>query len=154
MNMDTVDARLARLADRVEITDLVYRLGVVLDEHGFERMGSLLTDDVTASTPGGTSRGQAAVIAQAERIHTTAERIHHVITDVLVDFDEDGDRARVRANLLVHFAPAEAPSGAAVAPTVTCTQGQVYRLDAVRTTDGWRLSTVETSPVWMSGARP
>jgi hypothetical protein len=154
VNQVTVDERVLQLTDRNEITDLVYRLGVALDECGFEEMRSLLTEDATASTPGGTARGRAALVAQAERNHPPDERIQHVITDVLVDLDGEGDRARVRANLLVHFAPAEDTSGSAPAPTVTCTQGQVYRFEVVRTTDGWRFSRVETTPVWMSGVRP
>jgi hypothetical protein len=73
---------------------------------------------------------------------------------VLVDIEADGDGAQVRANLVVHFAPS-VPSGADdPAPQVQYILGEVYRLDARRTTDGWRLVRVETVPVWMSGKRP
>lgn len=142
-----------QLADRSEITDLVYRLGVALDEQGFEQLRHLLAADVTVTTPGGTAHGPDEAIAQAARNHTPQERVQHVITGVLVEFDDGGGRANVRANALVHFAPTEGGSGA-IAPTVTCTLGGTYRFEAVRVTDGWRLARIESGSFWMSGSRP
>jgi SnoaL-like domain len=149
----SVDAaqQLRQLVDHTQITDLVHRLGVCLDEGRFDEMRSLLVEDATARTPGGTARGREAVVAQASRNHRPDQPIQHVITNPLVELD--GDRAKVRANLVVQFA---SPSGAhesALAPPVELTLGEVYHLDAVRTSDGWRLSRVETTPVWMSGSR-
>jgi hypothetical protein len=69
-----------------------------------------------------------------------------VITNVLVDLD--GDRATARANLIVTFAPrADAPESHFVI-------GERYRFEALRTSQGWRLSRIEASPVWTSGSRP
>jgi hypothetical protein len=153
MSQVIADEQVSQLTDRLEITDLVSRLGVALDGHDFDEMQPLLTEDATVSTPGGQARGRAALIAQAARNHRVDERIQHVITNVLIDFEGDA-QARVRANLLVHFAPAEAPSVPGQAPAVSCTQGAIYRFEVVRTTDRWQFSSIETSPVWMSGARP
>lgn len=151
MNQATVDVNLQQLVDRTEITDLVYRLGVSLDEGRFDEMRSLFVEEATARTPGGTAQGREALIAQASRNHRPDERIQHVTTNLLVELD--GDRAKVRANLVVQFAPPADAGEPALAPSVQFTLGEVYHFEVVRTSQGWRFSRVETSPVWMSGSR-
>jgi len=148
----TAEAQLQPLVDHHDITDLVYRLGMSLDEGHFDELRSLFIEQATARTPGGTAEGREALIAQASRNHTPDDRIQHVITNVLVDLE--GDRASVRANLVVRFASVAGADEAAFAPAVQFTLGEVYRFAAVRTPEGWRFSSVETIPVWMSGTRP
>jgi SnoaL-like domain len=150
MNQVDVEAQVQQLVDRNEIADLVYRLGVALDEGRFDEMRSLFIEEATARTPGGTAEGREALVAQASRNHDPDERIQHVTTNLLVELD--GDRAKVRANLVVHFAPPADPQGSALAPPPRFTLGEVYRFEVVRTRQGWRFSRVETSPVWMSGS--
>lgn len=145
-----VDADVQELVDRNEISDLVYRLGVSLDEGRFDEMRSLLVEEATARTPGGTAEGREAVIAQARRNHRRDERIQHVTTNLLIELD--GDRAQVRANLVVHFARPADTRESGLAPPVQFTLGEVYRFEAVRTSRVWRFSRVETSPVWVSGS--
>ena len=164
---DTVDTALQHLLDRGEITDLVSRLGASLDEGRFDEMRSLLVEDATARTPGGAKEGREAVVALARKNHRPEWSTEHVITNVLVDLD--GDRATVRANLVVHQAEKRTPdpdtatdsvtgdSGSLpplLAPEVTFTLGEVYRFDVVRTGQGWRFSRVDASPVWHWGTRP
>jgi hypothetical protein len=150
LNDGTPNTHVQHLLDRHEVTDLVSRLGVCLDEGRFDDMRSLFVEEATARTPGGTAEGRTALIAQAERNHGPDERIQHVITNVLVELD--GDRAKVRANLLVHFARSADSQERAPAPPIRFTLGEVYRFDVVRTAPGWRFSRVETIPVWMSGS--
>lgn len=140
----------ATLIDQLELTDLVSRLGVCLDEARFAEMHELFTADATARTPGGEAIGRDRVVAQAARNHRAEDGVQHVITNLLVDVD--GDQATMRANLVVHVTQPE--DSAALAPQVTFSLGEVYRFEARRTEDGWRLSRVETVPVWVAGALP
>jgi hypothetical protein len=135
-----MNTNLQALADRAEIEDLVHRLGASLDERRFDDLRGILVEDATARTPGGLAEGRDAMVAQARRNHPVEDRIQHVISDVLIDLD--GDDATVRANLVATFIRADATSR----PHMVL--GEVYRLHARRTADGWRLSSVETEPVW------
>jgi hypothetical protein len=157
MNAASMNDQVEQLLDRTQITDLVFRLGVCLDEGRFSEMGALFIEDATASTPGGTVQGRQTIIALAERNHRREYATQHVSTNLLVDLE--GDRATVRGNLVVQVAPPPAtdmpaPTPPALAPTLGFTLGEVYRIDCVRTPDGWRFSQVNTVPVWMSGKRP
>ena len=148
------------LVDRDSIARLVYRLGVALDEGRFEDLRTIFTPDASASTSGGTASGIDAVVAQAARNHTPDRRTQHVVTNILTDLDEPGSAATVRANLVVTSAPASVPTAdpaaeqPAIAPTATFTLGEIYRFTAARTASGWRLSSVETIPLWSLGTPP
>jgi hypothetical protein len=146
---DNATARLQQLLDRQEVTDLVYRLGACLDDGRFDDMRSLLVDEATVRTPGGTAEGLDALVAQARRNHTPDERVQHIITNLLLDLD--GDRGEVRANLVVPFASAAGDDQPAPAPPAHLALGEIYRIDVVRMAAGWRLSRIEAVPVWMSG---
>ncbi|MGW3541622.1 nuclear transport factor 2 family protein [Nocardia niigatensis] len=149
--IDTSTRQILDLADKFEITELVHRLGRALDEGDWDELAALYTADATARTPGGLAVGRRALVTQASRNHSPDRRIQHVISGILVDLD--GDTATVRANLVVIFAwgPAQDPSLGAQ-PRLTL--GEVYRFDAVRTTEGWRFSSVASNPVWSVGTRP
>lgn len=134
---------LRALADRAAITDLVSRLGLWLDEKRFDDAGSVLTDEISVTTPGGAAQGVAAVADQARRNHAD-HHTQHVISNVLVTLD--GDRAEARANLVVTFA------GDGVHAPAQRTRGERYRFAAVRTPKGWRLSRIVVEPVWAADA--
>ena len=139
------------LYDRTEITDLVYRLGICLDEGRFDEMRELLVDAATVRTPGGQAEGRDALIAQARRNHPSDQRFQHLATNILIDLD--GDEASVRANLVVHITPTEHQTDAP-APPPLATIGEIYRFRLIRTPDGWRFSHIETVPLWLSGTLP
>jgi hypothetical protein len=146
----TVVADQQQLADHTEITNLVHRLGVCLDDRRFDDMRSLLVEEATVRTPGGTAEGREALIAQASRNHRPNEPTQHLITNLLVELD--GDRARVRANLVVNFAAPASRDESLPAPPIRYSLGEIYHFDVVRTSEGWRFSRIETSPVWISGS--
>jgi hypothetical protein len=150
MNSTAIDDNLVQLRQHVEalvahneIAALVQRLGACLDEGRFEDLRSIFVEDATAKTPGGLAQGLDALIAQAGRNHSPDDRIQHLISDALIDLD--GDRATVRANLIVTFARRTDVPGSHFS------LGEVYYFDALRTPDGWRLARVESNPVWTSG---
>jgi hypothetical protein len=142
----------ADFVEQHEIATLVHRLGACLDEGRFDDLRSLFVEDAVARTPGGLAEGIDALVAQASRNHIPDDGIQHLISGVLVD--REGDRATVRANLVVTFArrdPApEIPT--ALGPEAPTALGEVYRLVARRTPAGWRLARVETDLVWVSHA--
>jgi 3-phenylpropionate/cinnamic acid dioxygenase small subunit len=143
---DATESRrlLQELVDRNEITDLVSRLGVWLDDKQFDDAPSILTEDASARTPGGSVEGLDLIVEQARRNHDVA-RTQHVITNVLIDLD--GDRATVRANLIVTMVDR------AEAPGYHFDIGERYDFEAARTPQGWRLTRVQSSPVWTTGSR-
>jgi ketosteroid isomerase-like protein len=124
--------------DRQDITDLISRLGRWLDDKRFDDARPVLTEDVTVSTPGGQAEGIERVVAQASRNHQVPTQ--HLITNVLVDLD--GDAATATANLLVTFAG-----------SVLERHGERYSFGVLRTSDGWRLSRIEVTPVWREELR-
>jgi SnoaL-like domain len=97
-----LERQVAELSDRNEITDLVYRLGACLDDRRSDEMRSLLLDAATVRTPGGMAIGREAVVAQTRRNLPPDEPTQHLITNPLIELN--GDRAKVRANLVVNLA--------------------------------------------------
>lgn len=145
--LDTARARrdgTAEVQDRTDLTQMMYRLGACLDEHGFDDMAALFTEDATARTPGGTADGRAALIAQAARVHGRHGALQHLMSGVLIDLGEDD--ADIRANALVVFARDDGGLDTAM--------GAVYRIRARRTSDGWRFAHLETGPVWRVPTSP
>ncbi|NDU75276.1 nuclear transport factor 2 family protein [Actinomadura sp. DSM 109109] len=120
--------------DRAELTALVSRMGLWLDEGSPGDGRAVFTEDAEAHTPGGVAKGVGALVAQARRNHTVPTQ--HFITGPLIDVD--GDRAAIGANLLVVFAREEGLR----------LLGERYELRAARTLDGWRLTRVEARPIW------
>lgn len=137
--------RLEHLADRLELADLVSRLGGWLDDLASAQPADLLAADVTVRSPGGVAHGRDAVVAQATRTHD-GRATQHLMTDVLAVVD--GDEAQVTANLLVVFGAAAGDS----APQWV--SGARYRFGARRHGVGWRLASIEVAPVWQVGERP
>lgn len=136
---------LETLADRVELTELVSRLGRWLDDPASADPRALLADDVTVRSPGGEAQGRDRVVAQAKRTHD-AVVTQHAMTDVLADVD--GDAATITSNLLVAFLGHDAE------PAPSWVSGSRYRFGARRTASGWRLTRIEVAPVWQVGERP
>ena len=124
--------------DQAQITELVFRLGACLDEHRFDGIRDLLTDDVSVRTPGGTAQGMEATLAQVTRTHDGFDYLHHAISSVLVELD--GDAAVVRANVIASYGREVDPPERQL--------GAVYRLRTRRTPHGWRLAEIDVTPVW------
>lgn len=132
------------LVDRQAIADLIYRLGLWLDEKRFDDARSIFTEDATVDHPGRSARGVESVAAQARRNH---DEVHtqHIFTNVLVDVE--GDQPAARANLIATFVQD------ADDPTSHFMMGAQYDFQVVRAPHGWRLSRVRISPTWSRGSR-
>jgi hypothetical protein len=139
---------LRELIDRETISDLIHRLGAVLDDQRFDDLALVFGEDASITTPGGHAEGLDAIVAQAARNHTPELRTQHLATDLVIDLD--GDRARARANYVGVFAVGSGDP----APAPRFQIGSVYRFDLVRTADGWRLHSMEMLPTWAAGERP
>ncbi|MEV0659962.1 nuclear transport factor 2 family protein [Actinomadura luteofluorescens] len=120
--------------DRAELSALVSRLGLWLDDKSPGDGRAIFAEDAEARTVGGVAKGRDALVAQARRNHTVPTQ--HFITDPLIDVD--GDQAAIGANLLVVFAREDGLR----------LLGERYELRAVRTADGWRIRRVEVRPIW------
>jgi hypothetical protein len=159
-------AQITRLADRAELTELIFRVGVCLDEHRFEDLAGLFIEDGVVVTPTGAARGHAALVEHATASNAQFDRMQHVTTNVLIDFEREHDstptpdsnadadadtdadadasitdHARIRANIIATFC-----QGTDLHPVAV--RGGVSRGKAVRTPDGWRLTELEASPTW------
>ncbi|WP_242900740.1 nuclear transport factor 2 family protein [Actinomadura terrae] len=128
-----------RIADRIEIADLVTRFALLLDEKRWEDAATVFAEDVTVHSPrGGELRGIDQVIDFMRRGEVEGERTQHTTTDLLVDVG--GDQASASANSTVYYYhDGEAPH---------FTGGLRQHLTATRTPDGWRLREVSIKPAW------
>jgi hypothetical protein len=149
-DVDQTERRMSKMLDRSEIVELICRSLVCIDEGRFTDLQAIYTEDASASAPGGQSQGRDAIIAQVSRNHVPEIRSQHLVGDVVVDLDDD--EAQARANVLAAFAPAASDDVSPLAPPAQCTFGTVYRYAAVRTEEGWRLSSVEITPRWVTGS--
>lgn len=130
------------LADRAEITDLFINLGRCLDDHDFDGLKGILTEDVVGTTPGGTKEGREALIEQARVNHEGYERLAHQFNSILVDVH--GDTATVRAYVTGAFGHTDSSE------PVRVLVGQ-YRNKLVRTAEGWRINELTVRPVFRMG---
>ncbi len=127
------------IVDRIEITDLLTRLSLLLDEERWEDAGTVFTDDVTVHSPrGGELRGIDKVVSFMRQGEVDGQRTQHTATDLLVDVD--GDQAAVSANSLVYYyRDGQAPH---------FTGSLRLASTAVRTPVGWRIHEHRITPAW------
>ena len=134
---------LQQVVDRFEVTDVVSRLGALLDGHGGDP-AEVYDVDIVGRGPRGEFHGRDEVVRRTAVVPGSTERYQHLHTDLLVEVD--GDVAVVAANQLVQFfEPGQAPhrsSGLRVG----------YRL--VRRPEGWRIARVDVALEWIIGDLP
>lgn len=143
MSEQTLAARGASVSsggarDRDDLVDLVYRFYACLDEHRFADLAHHITDDVAATTPGGSMAGSEAVITMAARNHKDYPRLQHNVTNLLIDIG--GERAAVRANLVGIFGRDDLRPVRQV--------GSVCVFGALRVDDEWRFDRIQITPTW------
>jgi ketosteroid isomerase-like protein len=92
----TLEDRIRRLEDRQEISDLIARYGLVMDNRDVDAMPALFTPDVRIRSADGVmnTEGRDAAVAMFGGRFTVLGPSNHFTHDRLVEFDErDPDRA-------------------------------------------------------------
>ncbi|NLU74342.1 nuclear transport factor 2 family protein [Streptomyces sp. HNM0575] len=163
MSHDAASPR--RLADRMDVRDLVDRYLAGLDEAEFDDAWarSFFTEGGRFEFAMGGHEGAAGMAEFTAAMMGKWRRTHHMAAGHIVEVD--GDRARVRGNLLAtHLHPREAapdgPSGrpasretSAAAPEPFQT-GDRFEGEAVRTEAGWRFARLAFEVIWTRGTPP
>lgn len=142
-DLEQLREQVQKLVDRGEITDLISRLGLLLDEKDFDSARSVFTEDVSAKFPAGHIQGVDDLAESGRQNIGPFAAVQHVITNLLIALD--GNRATARANLIATHVHRAADPGSHF------DSGVVYHFGAVRTPDGWRLSSMELEHVWSAG---
>ncbi|TXG89497.1 nuclear transport factor 2 family protein [Rhodococcus rhodnii] len=127
---------LRSLTDRSELTDLVARHSVWLDEARYDESDRLFTTDVVVRSPRGTATGLDGLVALARAGHDAYSRRMHSKSNLVVDVD--GDTATVRAHDLAVFVIDDESEAIAAA---------VHRYGARRTESGWRFTSLDITPI-------
>ncbi|OKJ16839.1 nuclear transport factor 2 family protein [Kitasatospora sp. CB01950] len=155
-----LERRVQALADRAEIAslvdgylislDTVPRDGGRFDEAWARRY---FTSDVRISTPVGDHQGIEGLAEAEQATLGKFERTQHVGANYLIALD--GDRATVRWSAImthVHLATTQQARGEA--PGGHFDVGGTFTGEAVRTSDGWRLRSLDVQAVWTTGQGP
>lgn len=143
---------LRRLADRMDVRDLVDRYLAGLDEAEFDDAWarSVFTEDGRFQFLMGGHDGVPGMAEFTAAMMGKWRRTQHVAAGHLVEID--GDRARVRGNLIAtHLHRHEASPEPAPEPFQV---GDRFEGEAVRTDAGWRFARLAFEVVWTRGTPP
>ncbi|MFI6037301.1 nuclear transport factor 2 family protein [Streptomyces sp. NPDC051315] len=155
---------LSRLADRMDVQDLVDRYLAGLDEAEFDDAWarSVFTEDGRFQFPMGGHDGVAGMAEFTAAMMGKWRRTHHMAAGHFVEID--GDRARVRGNLIathLHLqeaAPQDPPGQSGARETLRAPEpfqvGDRFEGEAVRTDAGWRFARLAFEVVWTRGTPP
>ncbi|MEU7617527.1 nuclear transport factor 2 family protein [Micromonospora rifamycinica] len=132
--------------DRGDITQLIYRFYADTTEGKFDDLNKVLTEGVVVTNPGGgLTEGREKVIAGASEGFKTEDRVQELVSNVLIDLN--GDKAKVRADVVQLFGSSVTPKGK-IAPEPALTLNSRMRFEATRDSQGWRLSRIEGDVLW------
>ena len=135
------DTLIRTLADRAELTDLVARHSLWVDESRWDETGRLFTEDVAVSSIRGEAHGIEELIALVRRGHGTYARMLHSKSNIVIDLD--GDTATVRAHDVAVFVIDDKQEAIAAG-------FHTYR--ARRTAEGWRFDRLVVTPIALTEA--
>jgi hypothetical protein len=159
--LDTLRDQVRWLVDRAEIDDLVDRFSRDLDDYTRDRrpfdvawVRSYFTDDASVDYPVGSATGAENVSALIDgKGMAPFQRTQHVTANHIVDLD--GDRARVRFNLIAtHVFTEDIRLDRGEPPGARFTVGDYYEGTLVRTASGWRFTHQSLTVTWTDGRPP
>lgn len=137
---DPTDPSLNVLADRLAITDVLYRYASTIDRFDFEGTRATLADDLWAQYGmADPVEGADAVVGFIEGFCETCVWQHHLLSVYHVDIDGD------RASALVYHTSHQ---GFEPDPELCHVLVGRYRNELVRTPDGWKISKLVLELVW------
>ncbi|MFD7508606.1 nuclear transport factor 2 family protein [Streptomyces sp. NPDC059853] len=141
------------LADRIDLIELMGRYADIADLKDFTRLPSLVyADEVTLDFSSVIGLPPMTVPLDAyvhvlDRAFAPFSATHHTVTGHVVEID--GDRATLHAHVRAeHWVPGERADGG---PDRWLVVG-FYDNEAVRTPDGWRLSSVKLTATHQENA--
>ncbi|MEU8223025.1 nuclear transport factor 2 family protein [Kribbella sp. NPDC048915] len=124
------------LIDRAELTDLVARHSLWIDERQYDESDRIFTEDVVLTSRHGDAQGIAALIETAKARHDKYVRTLHTKSNLVIELH--GDTATVRAHDTAVYVLDDKTEAIAAA---------VHRYEARRTSKGWRFNHLEVEPV-------
>ncbi|WP_017613926.1 nuclear transport factor 2 family protein [Nocardiopsis salina] len=126
---------------RTELLDLLARFVHCLDRRDFEGYAALFTEDCRLSLPHASHHGRAGLAAFVAADLGGYAATHHSTSDHLVRIE--GDTATVRSQMwAVHLRSSQDPKD-------WWAVGGRYEHDFRREADGWAISAVTVTPVWL-----
>ena len=136
-----LEDQLQRVADELEIRNLMHRIAQLADEGSLEEYAELFTDDaVWGGSAFGVRKGKADIVAggrerRAAGVAGPGTHKRHVITTTAVQLE--GDRARARSYMLF-------PVDCDATPRIGVVT--VYQDEFHRTASGWKLAHRKIEP--------
>jgi len=85
----SLETRIARLEARAEITELLNRYAILIDDHDFAALSELFAEDAEFGTPGHTSNGREAIHAMYVDRGDLYPISLHVVHGLVLEFDDD-----------------------------------------------------------------
>jgi len=142
--IEQLQKRLHILEDKDQLTALLNEYGTTADAHDWEGYSNTFTEDGLMAFEGwGDIVGQKN-IAKAASAEEVFEGIQHSITNM--QFEVDGsDKATGTANLWFCATPETKE------PAVNYAFGGHYKFEFVRTSQGWKISTMNLKQIWSQG---
>jgi hypothetical protein len=135
------DMLIRELADRAELTELVARHTLWIDESRWDETDRIFTRDIVTSSVRGEAHGIEELIALVNKGHDTIPRTLHNKSNIVIDLD--GDTAAVRAHDIGIFVYDDKTAAIAAG---------VHHYRARRTENGWRFDRLEVEPVALTAA--
>ncbi len=130
---------LEAISDRMEITDILIRVGTALDTHDRALLLTCFTGDAVLEFDHSPASDPARFAERAQRLRELAA-VQHIITNIAVRID--GDRAASGSYVLVMQAHGES------AGRETLMTGGTYADDLIRTATGWRITRRQFTSLW------
>jgi hypothetical protein len=145
--MKTLPPEIQQIQDRLDIQDVINRLGICLDEKRIDDLGEIFCDDVKGALASGDPFSSLAGIQEYARKQLLPwARLQHVITNILIDLA--GDAASVRANLItMNVADPSIPDR-------HFSFNGFYKFALRRDGARWKISDIRLLEVWAGGELP